>query len=299
MSAARSWIASIMLAAGLAGFPAVVHGQTSSVVLAVNDPRPLEEAVLSLISSYPVTITYEDPRYEYAGDLRDITSQVSKTPHPQVRTIVPRGGALKITYDLLEATGQPADMADALRKLVAAKNADNYGGHFELRQSGETFHIVPTAMQDGRGRWIEQQSVLDVPITYSSGGRRDGFELIEAILKEASVASGQKIVGVERSAFACSLTCDEFKRTVDAHDEPAREVLAKLLHSLSPRYSWVLNFGPQENCYVFNLVMGAERPAPHVECHWPTPKPGDPTPAGPPFDPASTPAPPFDPCGTR
>jgi hypothetical protein len=276
----RSWISPIASIALLAGSLPAAWGQDSPAVLSVDDPRPLEAAVLSLIRTYPVTITYEDPRYEYAGDLRDVTREVSKsTRRPQARTTVPRGGALRISYDVSPATGQPADMADLLQKAVAAKNAIHQGGHFELQQSGETFHIVPTEVRDRNGRWITQHSVLDVPITYSSGGPKGGFELIEAILKEASAASAQKIVGGGLSgSFACSLTCDEFKRSVDATNEPAREVLAKLLHSLNPRYSWVLNYGPDEHYYFFSLVTGVERTEAHVEHVWHTPKPGDPTP---------------------
>jgi hypothetical protein len=97
MSRSRSLIALLASAAILASFSAAANAQTYAVVLSVNDGRPMGQAVLSLIRSYPVTITYEDPRYEYAGDLRDITRPVSKTRDAEVRTIVPKGGALQAT----------------------------------------------------------------------------------------------------------------------------------------------------------------------------------------------------------
>jgi hypothetical protein len=277
-------LVTLLVSIGLVvGVAPAASGQTYAVVLSVNDGRPLGQAVLSLIRSYPVTITYEDPRYEYGGDLRDITGQVSKTRDPQVRTIVPKGGALRATYDVSQETGEPVDMADAIQKLVDANNQARQGGHFEVLRSGETFHVVPTEVRDSKGRWIRQRSVLDTPITFSSGGERDGFELIDAILQEASVASGQKIVGGRANVvMACSsLGCIQDKRTVDARNEPARDVLIRLVNSLNPRYTWVLYYGAPESYYVFNLVLGVQRPEP-------TPKPRDPTPAGVPFNLAST-----------
>ncbi len=289
MRQSRSWTTLLAAAAILASFSPDVRAQTYVVVLSVNDGRPMGQAVLSLIRSYPVTITYEDPRYEYAGDLRDVTRQVSKTRHPQARAIVPRGGALHATYEVSQDTGRPVDMADAIQKVIDANNLARHGGHFELRRSGETFHVVPTEVRDNKGRWIPQQSVLDTRITFSSGGERDGFELIETILQEVSVASGQKIVGGLNLATTCSTAaCVQNKRTVEAQNESARDVLMRLVNSLSRRYTWVLYYAPAERYYVFNLVLGVERPDPSIEYSPPTPKPGDPTPAGVPFNLAST-----------
>ena len=289
MSRSPALIALLASAAILACFPPAVRAQTYAVVLSVNDARPTGQAVLSLIRSYPVTITYEDPRYEYAGDLRDVTRQVSKSRHPEIRAIVPRGGALQATYDVSQDTGEPVDMAGAIQRIIDANNRARHGAHFELVRSGDAFHVVPTEVRDGNGRWVPQRSVLEASITFSSGGERDGFELIEAILHELSAASGQKIVGgLAGVAMACgSVGCIQNKRTVDARNEPARDVLIRLVSSLNARYSWVLYYAPDVHYYVFNLVLGVERTEPKIDHHLPTPKPGDPTPAGVPFNLAS------------
>jgi hypothetical protein len=288
MSHPRCWIALIgsgALALFAISWPPVT-AQTYAVVLSVNDPRPMGEAVLSLIRSYPVTITYEDPRYEYSGDLRNVTRDGSKTSRPQVRMIVPRGRALQAAYDVSQATGAPVDIDDAVQKIIDSNNRAPSGGHFELRRRGDALHVVPTEVRDSNGRWIRQQSVLDVPITFSSGGERNFFELVDALIKEASGASGQKIVsaGLVAGSFACSRGCAEYNRTVEASNEPARDVLIRLLHSMNARYSWVLYYDPSMRCYFFNIVFGMERPEPKVEPYRPTPKPGDPTPIGVPFN---------------
>ena len=281
MSGAPALIALLASSALVTSFSPAAGAQTYAVVLSVNDARPMGQAVLSLIRSYPVTITYEDPRYEYTGDFRDVTGEVGKTRRPRGSTIVPKGGALRAAYDVSQDTGEPVDMADAIQSLVDANNRARYGGHFELLRSGETFHVVPTEVRDARGRWIAQRSVLDTPITFSSGGERDGFELIEAILHEVSIVSGQNIVGGRPNvAMVCfsSLGCTENRRTVDATNEPARDVLMRLVSSLNARYTWVLYYGGPGSEYVFSLVLGALRP---------DPKPRDPTPAGVPFNLAS------------
>jgi hypothetical protein len=275
-------VMAILATAALASFSIASRAQTYAVVLSVNDARPMGQAVLSLIRSYPVTITYEDPRYEYAGDLRDITGRITKTGQPQAGAIVPRGGAFAATYDVADDTGQPVDMADTIQKLIDANNAARRGGHFELRRSGDTFHVVPAEARDRIGHWIAQQSILDAPITFSSAGDRGIFDLVEAILKEVSAATGQEIVaGHSRGVVPCSIPCTAYNRRVDATNEPAREVLMRLLHSMNPRYTWVLYYGLPERNYVFNLVLGRERPEPQIEHPRPTPKPGDPAPGVP------------------
>jgi hypothetical protein len=282
---ARPWIALIGSAALFATSWPPATAQTYAVVLSVNDPRPMGEAVLSLIRSYPVTITYEDPRYEYAGDLRDVTREVSTNSQSHVRTIVPRGGAFQAAYDVSQSTGVPVDIGDAVQKIIDSNNLAQ-GGHFELDRSGDTLHVVPTEVRDSNGRWIRQQSVLDVPITYSSGVEKNFFELVDAITQEASAASGHKIVssGFGAGSLACSLGCTEYNRTVDASNESARDVLVRLLRSMNARYTWVLYYDPSMHYYLFNLVLGRERREPKVEPYRPTPKPGDPPPTGVPFN---------------
>jgi hypothetical protein len=283
-----SWISLIAATALIAGSVRAAGAQTYSVVLSIKDARPMAEAVLSLIRTYPVTITYEDPRYEYAGDLHDATRQVNKTRHPPLRSIAPQGGALQATYDVSQDTGAPVDMAGAIQNVIDANNLARFGGHFEVRQSGAAFHVVPTEVRDSKGRWIQRQSLLDTPITFSSGGEKDGFGLIEAILHEVTAASGEKIIAAGRPAIAihCSSPgCIENERVVDATNEPARDVLLRLVSSLNPRYTWLLYYDSSERCYYFNLVLGVERGQPKIEEPRPKPpKPGDPTPGqrGPP-----------------
>ena len=69
--------------------------------LAVTDPRPVALAIAVLSERHGIAITYEDPRYEFEGDLKDVTSEVARSPiKPGQRILVPLGGALGLTYSI-------------------------------------------------------------------------------------------------------------------------------------------------------------------------------------------------------
>jgi hypothetical protein len=264
------------------GFAAGARGQTESVEVFVDDPRPLHEAVVEFLKRYPITVTYEDPRFEFSGDIKDVTDQVRRTPNPQNhRTLVPRGSVLETSYAVNKDTGEPVDVASALQAMVEAKNTNPVGGRFAVYQSGQAFHVVPTGIRRRDGAWIPQTSVLDVPISLTVQ-EANGVELLESILKQASAASGQDIrgpVGPANPLF-------RYTGNVEAQNESAREVLMATLHSINPRFSWTMSYVPGDRYYVLGIVIGAEPPPPAVDPFvFPFPRPGDPTPAGPPYRP--------------
>jgi hypothetical protein len=251
------------------------------MTLQVDDPRPLEAAVLSLIKRYPVAITYEDPRYEYSDDIEDITARVLKNPSASsARFLVPRGGVLQADIEISSDSGQPVSIAATVQGIVNAKNVIPRGGQFRVYQSEDAFHIVPAATRDSKGAWVEQRSILDTPITLSSA-EMNGVELIDAILKQVSDGSGVKL-GL--SGFGFSNELMSHKARVVATGEPARDVLMRTLHSIDSRFTWLLLYDPALHLYVFNLAFAAEPPP--SETPLPAlPRQGDPTPGGLPFAP--------------
>jgi hypothetical protein len=258
--------------------------QTEPVEVFVNDPRPLKEAILQFIERYPVTITYEDPRYEFAGDVRDVTDEVRRAPNPENhRTLIPSGGVLQTSYAVSRDTAQPVNVALAIQGMVETKNADPVGGRFGVYQSGQAFHVVPVEIRRSNGAWVRQTSVLDVPISLTLQ-ETDGYHLLEAILKQVSAASGQDIGGPDFGRLSNPLF--RYKGKVEAKDQPAREVLMTTLHSINPRFSWTLNYDPSGRSYFFNVVVSAEPLPPAVDpFELPVPRPGDLTPGGPPVRP--------------
>src|SRR3954452_7623341 len=69
--------------------------------LSVTDPRPVAKAMEGLSDRHGVAITYEDPSYEFEGDLIDVASQVSRSPlKPGQKLLIPRGGPIEFTYTI-------------------------------------------------------------------------------------------------------------------------------------------------------------------------------------------------------
>jgi hypothetical protein len=275
MSANRHLWVLRSLALASAVFSQAVWAQSDLVPLFVDDPRPLEAAALSLMERYPVTITYEDPRYEYSSDIRDVTAAVRKTPGDPV--FVPVGGVLQASYTVARDTGAPTNVADAVRAIVAAKNASDIGGRFEVYETADAVHIVPAAIRDRQGQWVAQRSILDTRITFATKAL-DGIQLIEAILQEVSKASGAEILGLSAQPYLNDLV--SYIGAAEAKDEPARDVLLRVIRSISPRYSWLLNNDPSRHYYIFALVHSVEPPKGDSAPFAPPPKPGDPSPTG-------------------
>lgn len=144
---------------------------SSAATVDVNDPRPIAKAVETLVSQYGYIITYEDPRYNYEGDLEDVTDQVRRGPaRPGVasKIMVPAMGKITVT---LPATSALKDVAAALRALV--RQPSEHGGHFRVEQSGDVFHVVPTQARDPNGNWSANPSILDVPISLPADDYRE------------------------------------------------------------------------------------------------------------------------------
>ncbi len=237
------------------GFSVSTLGQTKTIPVYVDDPRPVEAAISALLQQYAVTITYEDPSLEYSADLRDATAENAPVAQPgQVRDVVPRGGVLHATYESSAQRSSTQNVADALQTVVDAKNAQPWGGHFAVYRDGDNFHVVPVEVRDRNGAWVAEESVLDTRITFSSAGESDGDSLLAGVIKEVSKVSGEKFFAASAPHDAALLS--SYHGSVDAKDEPARDVLMRLLHSINPEFTWSLYYLPPFHAY----ALAAFRP---------------------------------------
>jgi hypothetical protein len=262
----------------LACLPATrANGQTQTEGIHVQDARPVQAAVNALLERYPIVITYEDPKYEFADDIVDLTDRM---PHPpKVRVLAPVGGVLQVSYEASKEIGQPVSMAATLNDIVRAKNTFETGGRFQVEQRGDVFHVVPAQIRDAHGVWVNRGSILEAPISMTTPGM-DGLELLGAVAKNVNEVSGIRVIV---SAAGLTNALRRYRGTVEAKNEPARDVLLRTLHSISPRLSWLLDYDPTFQYYVLNVVLAAEPPPKEIPLDLSKiPRPGDPTPAGPP-----------------
>jgi hypothetical protein len=260
-----------------------IQGQAGDDFIIVDGARPVAAAVIQLIKRHPVVVTYEDPRYTYAGDLKDVTEEIRnpqapRTDGPRIR--VPVGGHLQIRYSVSTDTNKPVNLGETLENIVRAKVALPAGGRFRVEQSGSVFHVVASQVRDPSGQWVEHMSVLDVPITLDTR-ELGGFDMVRVILDEITAKSGVKF---EVSAMPVTNLLANYQGSIKANNELAREVMLRTLQGMSKRLTWLLYYDSLRDQYVFNIVPALEEPTIEIRGRPALPpRQGDPTPTGRPF----------------
>lgn len=232
---------------------------TKRVTLQVNEGRPIAAAARALNQQQAIIVTYEDPRYEFQADMKDVTVEVRNPDAPPnfgAKVLVPRGESLALEYLVSRTTNELVNPSETLQQIVsAAEQLIGTGGRFEVQQSARAFHVVPKAIRNTRGAWIEQGSILDAPITLSSE-EMSGLEMLNAFCGAVNEATGTTVhVGVvPLNSF------DRHRGLIKADNERARDVLARILESVSDRLTWYLLYDPGGKFgYALNISVVASR----------------------------------------
>jgi hypothetical protein len=233
-----------------------IDAQTKQVDLSFDSGRPVGDAIRALFKQHPIVITYEDPRYEYQADIKDATA-IARSPENLRRpgaVLVPRGGPLAISYEISIETENPVDLGSTLQKVVDAQYASQSGGRFHVLQLGNVFHVVPAEVRNSKGVWTTQSSILDTRITLPNK-ELAGDDMLRAITNAVSEATG---IYVGLGTLSMNLF-HNYTGYLEASDEPARDVLIRVLHSINHRLTWRLLYGPDVKKYAMNITLVAER----------------------------------------
>jgi hypothetical protein len=257
----RSYVNTTIFVLACVVTAALTHAQTP-VRVQVSDPRPLKTAIDQIESTLGIPISYEDPRFEFAGDTQDVTDQVQsarqRAANPTVRIIVPRGGILTLESSILSKPAQISDVLALVTQLRIGSEANNFPGRFVIKQVGSTPIVEPTAVRGQDGSWKPVGPAMETHITFPSQ-QRNAAETLKLIAADASQALKIKI-GVGRFpvlAFANTSV------TVGADDEPANLVLGRLFTQLAvnnsgtaqaaPAYSYRLLYDPGVKYYLLHI----------------------------------------------
>jgi len=237
--------------------------------------RPVYEAIRQIQDLTTIPINYEDLKYNYAGDVRNIAylmtpAQAATTPSPKV--IVPKGGSFSVNVPVDPATGKLADVlsvSNALSTAIAAAQAAGIvPGTFTVdsSQPGALF-VQPALQHDDNGNVVAAQVALATPVSISFQ-QAPAMQVLEAIFQQVTKATGARF---EAGSGTLVLARPWSKVTITASNEPAKYVLAKLLAgiyqgraSALPAVSYIALFEPQQRYYVFNIqldIAGAVLPA--------------------------------------
>ena len=263
----KSALLVLLLLISIAVIPPTRGQTTQEERLFVNDARPVGHAVLELTDRYPVLVTYEDPRFEYEGDLVEFSRRVNPNAPPDRRAVVPRGGYLEVTFDVSSATHRPIDLARALGEMLEFHDQSGFPGRFAIEQTGSVFHIVPSEVRDAEGHWVPQTSILETPITIEAQ-EVNGIQALHVIVAKVQEVSG---IGTGVASYEDDRTLMESTVQLEAHSESARDVLLRTLQSISKdHWTWLLYYGPDIQSYALNLravpaqpiVISSEAPIP-------------------------------------
>ncbi len=233
----------------------------SQIKLAVEDGRPVAKAILMLQDKYGWVINYEDPRYVHDSDIADVALKVRKRPEeykpgkvPPV--LVPRGGALEFTYDVVPNTNLPPDPARVVQNLLDAQAARNNGGRFRLESKGKIMHVIPTAIKNSNGALVPQPSVLDTVIS-APAKERTVYEKLESICAAIHRATGIPVIlGTIPEGW--------FRRERDQQgvaSQKARDALVNTFATMDygTDLSWRLLYDPGDKMYVLNIRLVSKK----------------------------------------
>lgn len=198
------------------------HGDRA--VLIVDSPRPVDSAAITLAQEFGIRVNVEDPPYVYRDDIKDVTAEVSRTPDSQRRVLIPKGGHLEVRFGL-HPDGSPEDIPELLRSLVEAANAQ-FPFAYRLHTEGSWFTIVPTHTRDVLGQIIEITPLLDRHVTVPRGTRTIA-ETANLMAAALSAQTGLRVNCCQ--GFVAGIPWGMAEVTFEAHDEPARSVLKKLI----------------------------------------------------------------------
>jgi hypothetical protein len=240
------WVTAIALAfCGAAVFGSTssslgsVIGRPQSLPLSirVEDSRPLSAVVDQLERDYGWSVTYEDPPFVDSSEIEDVTDRVSRVPHPQKRTFVPRGGVFQ--FDFQPPSDGVAQASATLAALVQRYNSTLQGPVFALGGDAELWHVFPRMFRDATGILRQYTPVLDTKVTIPAKDRT-ALEMIQATV--SALADRRQPIGLGLVSTRALAHTHVYG---GAHDEPARNVLSRMVLAARPaKVIWVLFFSP-------------------------------------------------------
>ena len=220
--------------------PAAAPAFGASVV--VSDPRPVAAAIEEIEKLSGRPITYEDPPFLNKDYMTPMVESVTGDPG----LLVPSGGSLRFT---LPADASAEQKVAAAQSMVGNYNASHGAATFSVSQDGLT-HVVPRQTMDASGRLMPVTPVLDTRITMAAK-TRSAMELLGEICQAVSLISGQPVgIGtVPTNALF------QQKIEIGANNEPARQVLEKLIVANRLSLSWRLLYDPGLKTYYLNIPV--------------------------------------------
>jgi len=198
----------------------------------VEYPRALSVAVRQVEERFGRVVTYEDGSYVAPEDTVDVAEKVRSDGTMTRRRREMRGDSIDLVYTPTGASVD-AQVGEALARLIAQWNRPAHSGRFRVDRVKGGYHVVPVARKGQSGSAEPYTSPLDATITISSD-ERDGLEAMTVLAEAISRSSGRLVV----EGTMPTKLLKQAKVVLGADDQPAREILWKLLQAIDPALSW-------------------------------------------------------------
>lgn len=194
-------------------------------------PNALSHAIAELRSVCRCVITYEGPEWAFAGDLRQ-----DRDGQGRVVTSTRKGSVYASVPGRLPLSRQTA--TELLRRLVTADEREGGSARY-LVIEGRTIEVRAVRFKDAAGIEVDAGLLLDTPISLSRD-RLEAAGWVARIGFELQRRSGRKVF----AGFATVPPRPSDPIVLEADNEPAREVLDRLLSQLPYPAGWSVTYTP-------------------------------------------------------
>jgi hypothetical protein len=229
------WLLSGVLAVAQSGGRAVN-------IKVVNKSRPLSFAANDLAHKKGWLISYEDQPYLFEGDKEDLTTAAAgPSAKPGTKPLIgPRRGDIDVS---VSPSVEPVAAIGALIKQYRDQSKTEFG----IVQLDQRLLIIPKLARDKSGNPATVTPLLSTAISMTEM-ERDGDEALIEFCKALTLATGTKVLPGTSPSFR------RYRVRTSAINEPARDVLVRLLHDIGgDRVVWMLWHSPANNLYTLNL----------------------------------------------
>ena len=221
--------------------------------LIVDGPRPVDSAAITLAQEFGMRVNAEDPPYVFKDDVT--APDFSRYPTLRRDVRIPKGGRLEVGFRI-KPNGSPEDIPGLLNSLREAANAQ-FPFAYRLDVDGDWYSLVPTKTRDVLGRVIEITPLLDRHVTIPPG-KRSIAASAQLMADALSAQTGLRVSCCQVGVAGIPWGIAEVR--FEAHDEPARDVLKRLIKAAAGRREteyWLQRCDPLPSTWCFiNVSRG-------------------------------------------
>lgn len=196
------------------------------VILSADSWDPVLAMAVTLSDRYGISVSVESPRWAFPGDTEDvaIADPQFSAQHDNVHYLVMKRHLVQVRFSALNSV-PPKDVHGLLLQVVEAANKEMPYA-YRLDAHADEYELVPTKTRNSAGELEDVQPLLDRHVSIPAGSR--------PIAEHASIMANQlsQQTGLQISCCQEMVTGVPWGRAevlFQADDEPAREVLRKLI----------------------------------------------------------------------